>query len=89
MKAAFNRSSGAPVFAAALVQAASPITVPLGTYSGPGASTPIWGTPPANIAAAHDLLAGASFAANQIGEGRGYSETAILTAPVGHGPGAV
>jgi len=65
-----------------------PIQDPPGTHSGPGASTPIWGAA-ANIAAAQDLLSGASFAANQMGEGRGYSETAILTAPVGHGPGAV
>jgi len=67
----------------------TPVTDPLGTYSGPGASTPILGTPPAaNIMAAHDLLSSGGALTNHLNEGRGYNETAILTAPVGHGPGS-
>ncbi len=65
----------------------TPVTDPPGTYSNAGASTPILGTPPAaNIMAAHDLLSSGGALTNHLNEGRGYNETAILTAPVGHGP---
>jgi hypothetical protein len=67
----------------------NPVADPSGTYSAAGASTPIWGTPPAaNIVAAHALLPNSSSSTiHHFTEGRGYMETAILAALVGHGPG--
>jgi hypothetical protein len=67
----------------------APVTDPLGTHSGPGASKPIWGAGnvPAGLEALSSPVATAEthIGGYGIDEGRGYSSIAV-SGLVGHGP---